>query len=346
MWWPFVFTLFVGFVFLDPVQRDAGRVEWVLTILGVVAFFALYAAGLAYWSRRKIALLCVAGVTLLGLLFAPYNLGAAIFIIFATSFVPFVVRGDARASAGIIASIVAVVALESWLVHLSWVFPAYSAGYALILGVGNTYAARQTFATERLAQLDERERIARDLHDVLGHTLSVIVLKAELAGRLLERDLERAKTEIADVERITREALAEVRQAILGYRAGSLADELERSRSTLETAGLTVMCQTESMPLSPDEESVLALVMREAVTNVVRHARARSCRLEVRQVNGARRLEVEDDGRGGSHVEGSGIRGMRERVEALGGRFVQEGNQGTKLTITLPAAGRAQDVVS
>jgi two-component system, NarL family, sensor histidine kinase DesK len=336
LWYPLIFTLFIGFVFLDPLQRHASRLEWELTIFAVAVFFALYIILLAHLFKRRAALWAIAGISLLGFIFAPFNAGAAVFIIYSTSFVPFAVGGEIGLTAGVIGLILAVVAAESWVLHLSWVFLAYSAGYAVILGGGNTYAARQAFSAERLAKIAERERIARDLHDVLGHTLSVIILKSELAGKLLDRDLERAKAEIGDVERISREALAEVRHTISGYRAKGLQAEFERAKSTLETAGVTVECHVTNVGVTPAQEGVLAMALREAITNVVRHAGAKTCRLQLQEANGVCRLEIQDDGRGGLHTEGHGLCGMRERIEALGGTLLQDAHDGTKLTITIP----------
>ena len=335
-WWPLLFTPFVAWVLLDPFLRHASWREWALTIAGTVVFFGSYTVALVFWYRRRIALGAMACVALLGCLFAPFNQGAAIFIIFATSFVPYATGGDIALSAGIIGLILAVVGLESWLLHLSWVFLAYSAAYAVILGTGNTYAARQAFSAERLAKLSERERIARDLHDVLGHTLSVVILKAELAGKLLDRDLERARAEISDLQMISRQALSEVRNAIRGYRVQSLQAEFEHATSTLKTAGLAVETQLSRLEVSPIQQDVLALTLREAVTNVVRHARAKNCRLHLQHADGMCRLEIQDDGRGGITTEGFGLRGMRQRVEALGGTMRYETEAGTRLTITLP----------
>jgi two-component system sensor histidine kinase DesK len=190
---------------------------------------------------------------------------------------------------------------------------------------------------EHLAKVAERERIARDLHDVLGHTLSVITLKSELAGKLMERDPQRAAKEIGEVEQISRQALSEVRDAIRGYRSQGLAAELAQAKSTLETAGLTVQCDAATtLTLPAVQESVLSLAVREAVTNVVRHAQARTCRLRLEQQNGSCRLQIQDDGRGGFDAEGNGLRGMRERVEMLGGTLSRNTEAGTTLTITLP----------
>ncbi|HEX3472825.1 MAG TPA: sensor histidine kinase, partial [Silvibacterium sp.] len=182
----------------------------------------------------------------------------------------------------------------------------------------------------------------RDLHDVLGHTLSVIVLKSELAGRLFVRDPERAAREIADVEMISRKALSEVREAIRGYRAEGLAAEIKRAQSTLDAAGVTLVFDEKPPELNPAVETVMSLVVREAVTNIVRHARASQCSMRISAQNGHTLLVVEDDGRGGVSEEGNGLRGMRERVEGLGGRFAVDSSRGTRLTIQLPTAARSE----
>ena len=334
--WPLLFTPFIGFIFVGPLQHHAGRIEWALTSAGVVIFLVLYTVALATWQRSSIALWAIAGVAVLGFVFAPFNDGAAIFIIYATAYVPYAVGGRAGLSAVVIGLILVVVGAESRLLNLKWVFAVYSVAYGIILGAGNVWAARKSLAVGRLAKAAERERIARDLHDVLGHTLSVIVLKSELAGRLLERDLDRARIEISDVEEIAREALAEVRQTIRGYRAKGLAAEIEQAKSTLETAGVTVEYQGTAIMLTAPQEDVLALVLREAVTNIIRHARARRCHIGLREVNGTCVMEIYDDGQGGLHPEGSGIRGMRERIDGIGGRLVQRTDSGTSLTIALP----------
>jgi len=190
---------------------------------------------------------------------------------------------------------------------------------------------------EHLAKVAERERIARDLHDVLGHTLSVITLKSELAGKLIDRDPLRAGKEIREVEEISRKALAEVRDAIRGYRSKGLSAELAQAKATLETAGVSVQLEAATtLQIPAMQESVLSLAVREGVTNVVRHARAATCRLRLEQHNGTCRLEISDDGQGFVSVEGNGLRGMRERVEMIGGTLERTNKSGTMLVITLP----------
>jgi two-component system sensor histidine kinase DesK len=196
---------------------------------------------------------------------------------------------------------------------------------------------------ERLAKTAERERIARYLHDLLGHTLSLITLKSELAGKLIEDDPERAGREIREVERISREALREVRTAVAGYRSAGIAEELERTRLALEAADVQLEYFAAPVELQPAQETVLALALREAVTNVIRHAAARTCRVALEQTAVEVRLEVRDDGRGGSAPEGIGLASMRERVEALGGRLERPAGNGTSLRIVLPRRAPAPE---
>jgi two-component system sensor histidine kinase DesK len=201
---------------------------------------------------------------------------------------------------------------------------------------------------EHLAAVAERERIARDLHDVLGHTLSLIVLKAELAAKLAERDPARAQVEIRDVEAVSRRALKEVREAIRGYRP-TLVDELARARALLDTAHIGATIETTIDPADlkarAGAEEVMALALREAVTNVVRHSGASRATIRAwrEAPSGSAVLEVADDGRGAGAREGIGLRGMRERVESLDGSLTARSmtassQQGTRLTITIPLA--------
>jgi two-component system sensor histidine kinase DesK len=216
---------------------------------------------------------------------------------------------------------------------------------ALIGSVVIQYAQRERLSgrlvaahaqSEHLAKVAERERIARDLHDLLGHTLSLIVLKSELASRLSATQPERAADEIREVERISRDALAQVRAAVRGYRSAGFASELHQAREALETAGIAVEAEVEQPQLSAMQESVFAMALREAVTNIVRHAHATICRLSLRQNGRFCELEIADNGRGGTLEEGSGLSGMRERVEALGGMLERDGSNGTLLRIRVP----------
>jgi two-component system, NarL family, sensor histidine kinase DesK len=343
--WPFYMPLaYFGFFLLQPIVEHAGLKQWLFTVLGTIAFLVLYLGVL--WLKNKSWQLAGLGVmVLVGVAYAPFNGGASCFFIFAAALLPYILETD-LAVLGLIAAILVVAGMETWWLHLSGWFLFYSGALSVVVGGTNIYFAQKTRMyqklkianeeIEHLAKVAERERIARDLHDVLGHTLSVIILKSELAGKLIDQDPGRAKAEIADVEQTSRAALADVRSTIRGYRAHSLEAELKQAKATLETAGVIVKSESEEVRLTPAQESVVALLVREAVTNVVRHARARNCHLRLMPVNGNCRFEIEDDGLGGGAVEGNGLRGMRERIEALGGTLERENSVGTKLSIEFP----------
>jgi two-component system, NarL family, sensor histidine kinase DesK len=172
----------------------------------------------------------------------------------------------------------------------------------------------------RLAAAEERVRIARDLHDLLGHTLSLIVLKSELASRLAERDLDRSLAEVHDIETVARQALADVREAISAYRRRSLAEELENVRNVLTAADIELTVTATGTPLPDPVDGLFGWALREGVTNIVRHSRARTAAITVRRRGGAAVLEIIDDGSGADgFVAGNGLRGLSERVTASGG---------------------------
>jgi len=343
-WGPLLWVLYLGFFFVQPIADKVGLKLWLLDGLGAAIFLVLY-WGIFLLERPRV-FVHVGGILLLGVVFFPYNFGACTFFIFAAAMVPFMVDTQMRAIAAL-AAVGAIAATEGFLLHVNGWEIFWAAGFPVFIGAGNIFFAERNRMNrklrkaneeiENLAKVAERERIARDLHDVLGHTLSMITLKSELAGKLIDRDPQRAGKEIREVEQISRKALSEVRDAIRGYRSQGLAAELAQAKTTLETAGLTVQCDAATTVQIPAmQESVLSMAVREAVTNVVRHAHARTCRMRLEQQNGNFRLEIHDDGCGASNGEGNGLRGMRERVEMLGGTLNRRTEAGTTLTITLP----------
>ncbi|WP_282691981.1 sensor histidine kinase [Streptomyces sp. CC208A] len=200
-------------------------------------------------------------------------------------------------------------------------------------------ATREELA--RAAVEKERLRFSRDLHDLLGHTLSVIVVKSEAARRLAPRDLDAALGQITDIEAVGRQALTEIREAVTGYREGSLGTELDRARDALVSAGVEPVVRRSGPPLEPTAEALLGWVVREAATNVVRHAGATRCEIAVTSGPERARLTVTDDGRGPSPAPaGSGLLGLTERLTAAGGTLVtsRAPGGGFRLTAELPAS--------
>jgi two-component system, NarL family, sensor histidine kinase DesK len=341
-WTPYAWLVYVLFFLAYPVlgKRPAG--ELALSIAGLLVFLVLYFAG--FWLRDRRILWCAAGILLLGVLFVPSNAGAGCFFIYSAAFLGTV--QPPRLAMSLIGGVLLVIGLESWWLDLPvyvWAPPAF---FSVVIGGVNIHQASVMRANARLrvtqeevarlAKTAERERIARDLHDLLGHTLSLVTLKAELAGKLVRRDPDRAEAEIKEVERISREALREVRTAIAGYRSEGLQAEMARARLALEAAGVRLEYFARPVELGPAEETVLCLALREAVTNVMRHSGARTCRISLDEEDGEVRLEVRDDGRGGAATEGVGLSAMRERVEGLGGRMERSTDGGTAVLVALP----------
>jgi two-component system, NarL family, sensor histidine kinase DesK len=340
-WTPYAWLVYLSFFLVYAVWENTWR-EWLIDGPALVAFLVLYFRG--FWVGGRPLLFIIFGIVAVGIVTAPDNPGASCFFIFAAGFVGEVDR-PAIAVRWLLA-IMAIVVAVTYAFSLSPAFWVPALVISLLVGGSNIHFCEMRRkdralikaheAAEHLATIAERERIARDLHDLLGHTLSIIVLKSELAAKVADRDLGRAIREIRDVERISRNALAEVRQAVYGYRGERLDEELETARTALEAAGVSFDAQVPAIALDPDQERTLSLGLREAVTNVIRHARARRCRVTLVEDGRGVRLTVEDDGVGGESVEGAGLSGMRARLAEVGGTMERDAQHGTRLTLVVP----------
>src|SRR5882757_1358457 len=349
----YIWLAYSAFFLIEPIMSHSRRL-WVECGIIYAIFLVIYVSYMkARTTSQRYGL--IVALYVLGVVSFPINSGSSSFFIYSAAFLPFVV-----ASVPILVTVLIAQALgllvEGWLLHINPFALTLTTFILCIVGASNAFIARQKRADiklrmaheeiEQLAAVAERERIARDLHDVLGHTLSVIVLKAELAGRLIERDPQRAAAEIADVEKTARTALSEVREAIGGYRSQGLPAEMELARNTLQAAGVVLSCETPVPHLRAAEETVLCLAVREAVTNIVRHAQATHCRICFNtSADGYHSLFITDDG---AHSklhevhEGNGLRGMRERVQSLGGRLSITTDPGVTLLVELPQTASRQ----
>jgi len=256
---------------------------------------------------------------------------------------------DRLRSALLVAAVVALTVAVGLVTHVTWdVLP--DVALIVVMGgfgmLGTSHLIETNFQLRqareevgRLAVAEERLRFARDLHDLLGHSLSVIVLKSELAARLSGPSPDRAADEIRDVERVAREALREVREAVAGYRQLGLSQELESVRATLGAAGIDARLQSTAGALPTPVDSTLAWALREGVTNVLRHSRAGRVEARVSRSDDHVELELLDDGVGCDGCgDGNGLRGLRERVAARDGTLAAgprpEG--GFRLAVRLP----------
>jgi two-component system sensor histidine kinase DesK len=349
----FIHLLWSVWVFITPAFGMGYDLHWaLLTLASFPLFLFLYARTLvapcrhAFWYPLAMIALCFA-------LMPWYPSGLSYFVFGCVMLAP-----GRRQRFGLLSYLAAVLGLGALVVgEALWVgypwqsvvfLPPMTMVIALIVGVEGRERAHDVALrlshdeVRRLAATAERERIGRDLHDLLGHTLSLITLKLELSRKLIDRDADAARNEIAEAENVARHALAEVRAAVTGFRAADLVAELASARLLLESS--RVALDYDAPPaLAPEIERPLALVLREAATNIARHARA--SRAEVRFVREDRqlRMRIADDGHGATAAEGNGVGGMRERVHALGGSFAfASSREGTaiEIAVPLPALGR------
>ena len=213
-----------------------------------------------------------------------------------------------------------------------------------LAAVAELRSAREELA--RLAVNEERLRFARDLHDLLGHSLSLITLKSELAGRLLPDEPEKAEAEVRDIEGVARQALGEVREAVAGYRSPTLDEELAGAAEMLAAAGISCRIENGAGLLPKEIDGVLAWAVREGTTNVIRHSQAHNCRIVLAREVDRVHAEITDDGRGKAHGEtpGSGLSGLAERVADFGEGEFEAGPQqegGFRLRVDLPISREA-----
>lgn len=343
-----VWLVFLVFPVLAVVGEPRPLWQVVLGLALIVTFGLVYALGAQHlqrleracrpWTGRGVAYLavlvgCTVGTaTLIGA-------GSLGFLPFVVSFGMFALPIVWSMVVGVVCVVVAgLTALfidreeGSWVVAIIvFAVGAMTAAIRLMTDRGAQYEAM----SRELALVAERERVARDVHDVLGHSLTVVTVKAELAERLVDLDPERAKGELAEIQALSRQALVEIRETVGGLRQARLDNELISARTALAGAGIEAHVPEDPTGVDPRHRTVLAWVLREATTNVVRHSDADACWVEL----DTDRLTVRDDGRGlGGRPEGNGIRGLRERVEAAGGRLALETGpegHGTVLEVTL-----------
>ncbi|MBO0688281.1 MAG: sensor histidine kinase [Candidatus Dormibacteraeota bacterium] len=354
--WAGIWLFYLGFPVVATLNGHNSQTEIAVRMAGLGAFLVVYLGFWGYGFKRSADLWPVlAAVALLLAIAVPMTLtdvradeGWAQLYIYVA-----VVAGSGFRWPRTVLAVGAVAALAvattlltaglTWYVGLIG-FEVMTIGLAMAGMTGIIRMNRQLREAReeigRLAVTEERLRFARDLHDLLGHSLSVIVLKAELASKMASRAPERTEAEVRDIERVARDALREVREAVAGYRQPSLSQELTNARTTLEAAGIEVRVDVAAGALPATVDTTLAWAVREAATNVIRHSRARHVAFDLARDDGEVRLDVTDDGPGGAEPPGAGtgLRGLGERVDAQGGalEFGPPADGGFRVAVHLP----------
>jgi two-component system sensor histidine kinase DesK len=350
-------------LWMFPLLEAASAVRGPLAGSGLAVFAVLYA--LVAWSgfdrptRGRLAVAGYAVLVVLGVALAIAN-GRhwLILLVFVTAAGVALYGGEPRPHLPY--AIIALGAVATIGIGLIRRLPGAEIGtvaFSVLLSGGLVFAVRQLLRLVRelrdtrealavAAVAQERLRFSRDLHDLLGHTLSVIVVKAEVVRRLAERDPAAAAAQAADIEDVGRRALVEIREAVTGYREDGLAAELSRARDSLAAAGIAATVVRSATPLPPATDRLLAWVVREATTNVVRHSGARHCEIEIVSGNGVVSLAVRDDGDFTGDLPagaGHGLRGLAERLAAASGTLTtsERDNGGLALEARVPLASRS-----
>lgn len=354
--WSLVFLSYLPFYFVSWFNHRPSSLEVVASIAGLLVFLALF---WTIWNQRgRPAPWQVLAIYGIGLALSPFNAGWSVYTIYAMSFAS---RLPSRRMSIRVMIALEIVLLAVGLVFYRHVWPIWASG--VLFGGITGFATLMQMDVERknqelavaheevraLATTAERERISRDLHDLLGHTLTLVAVKAELAARLVSRDSEAAEREMQAVAAAAREALSEVRTAVVGMKGASLAFEIDKARQALAAADIEAEISALTTDGYPAQEAVLAMALREGVTNVIRHAGAKRCDITLEPSAKALTLTIADNGPGGSGrlVEGSGLKGMRARLAAIGGALdIRSGKTGTRLVATAPLSSANGETVS
>ena len=338
-WLGYLFIYFFPWLFRAPTE-----LELKYTAFLIPAFLVVYLVGA--WKRGPEVLPYIASLMLLTIIGSGVMPTSNVFAVYAAAMSGNI--ENKRLSIITLATIIIITAGYGFFMGYGWSFIGPAVLFMTMTGgacVASTQFKAKNAALKAsqeevraMAVQVERERIARDMHDVLGHTLSLISVKSELAGKLVERDVERAKKEIEDIHTTARKALADVRATITGMKSHTLVAEIASARQALSAADISLNFVNEQVELPDQLENAVAMVIREAVTNIVRHAGAERCTVKITGQGDDLILSIEDDGCGHIEKEGNGLKGMRERIEALGGYLKIISEKGTRIEAAIPIA--------
>lgn len=339
---PYIWLCYLGFLFFPFLFDNKPAEHLIICIAACILFLVLYFW--SYWQKQIGGLIGIALMCILGSFTVQYSAGASVFFVFAGAF-SFKAGSPVKAVAVLSTIVVYLFFFTVWqnLPVFFW-FPAIF--ITVLIGAINIYQ-REIEKKNRLLKLSqdelkkvassaERERIARDLHDVMGHNLSVITIKSQLAKRLLDSDIQKAKQELIELEDISRRCLREVREAISGIKKRDFATELANAKAALQSSDITFNVDDDVPTIPPEINHTLAYCLRELVTNVIRHSTATECVLKLTIKNKILEFVFSDNGLVTELNFGNGLNGIQERIEQHGATLKMNHKHGLITQIIVP----------
>jgi len=343
---PYVWLSYLGMFFLSYFFQTLTIEQIIISIVCVVAFLVLYFR--AYWVAEQQMYFYITAIWLIGFILATINLfGAGTFYVYAAAFCT--QFNKSKTGFIVLAVLIGITIISGLLFNVSPHIYISGSFFALIIGASNIFMEemakknRQIKASQeeikKIATSAERERIARDLHDLIGHTFSVINIKSQLAQKLMTHDTAKALQEIQEIEKISRSSLSQVREVVSDYRQRDLATELSQARILLDSLDIQVtehIRPIDEIQLNTETNTSMAYIVRELTTNIMRHSQATECTLKLESDDQYITLSIKDNGKVKDFKTGSGLKGIRERAEQVAGHVNFKVDQGFVATIKLP----------
>ncbi|MEM9689603.1 MAG: sensor histidine kinase [Pseudomonadota bacterium] len=345
--WRFFHLIYIAFYFPEWLWRPPGTVDYVAIAIALAVFVPIFlSTSEKHLSEHSWH---IGAYELIAIGLSPFSGLHGVFHIYACAQAGY--QRPKRSAMKIIAGLSLFYVVFNLIVGSStqdWFNAAFAVLFGAITGFGCMSHAdslerernmkRARVLDRQRATLAERERIAQDMHDLLGHTLTMIAVKSDLASKLMDKDLDKARQEVDEVAGSARDALKEIRAAVYDMTVTTVEAEIELARQALDAAGIALTVDDDVPPLSPPLGKALGLTIREAVTNIVRHSKANRARIRLQPESGALTLTVSDNGVGGTSGSGrgAGLDGVRKRITALGGDMQLSSRDGTELRVSLP----------
>lgn len=339
---PAFHLIYLVFYFIPWLSIRPGNTDILVALLAISAFIPLHFMG--HGNKSSKSLLAIVGTLLLCVITSAFVAGSGVFYIYVLAMAAY--QRPLSFSAIIVAIATAIYLGATAFFEQPWIFAGFNLFMGLIVWFGCVIdaATRQRQADmvrfheldRQQASIEERERIARDLHDLLGHTLTMVALKADIAARMIETDTENARLEIRSIGSSARNALADVRAAVSDMTATTVAIEIANALRACESAGITFSIRGEIPEILNTHQQAMAMMIREGMTNIVRHSNAQNVELSFDADTAYCCLNITDDGIGFKALAGRGLTGLQERFSRLGGEFRYFSDNGAQLSGRLP----------